>query len=473
MNFIISNPMDAGQHHSYFHLSPNVGGFQDVRDHKRSHSGSSFQPSIHASEAPPQEEEIRLLEQEPDGSVCKLDGISEGNHKYNSVLAECTRTVINISGLRFETQLKTLNRLPSTLLGNEEKRKKYWDPVRKEYFFDRHRPSFPAILYYYQSGGRLKRPLEVPLDIFLEELEFYELGRVTIDMYKESEGMIFEEQPWDMPDNSLNKLWILFEHPNSSIPARIIGIVSVVLIMLSVVVFCLETLPVFKPSCFFTVKHNDSGETESFSYTDYTNWMFICESVCIAWFVLEFVVRMISCPSKIMFWKSIVNWIDLAAIVPYFVIFGMSLTNQTCLASNKSGLLQVVRVLRVVRIFKLAKHSQGLKILGKTLQLSISELNTFLIFFAIGVVVFSTMVYFADKGESESYFTSIPDAFWWAVITMTTVGYGDEYPVGIAGKLVGGLCALSGLLAISLPVPVIVTNFNNIYKNTTGRGRET
>ncbi|KAK3608322.1 hypothetical protein CHS0354_030772 [Potamilus streckersoni] len=344
MNFIISNPMDAGQHHSYFHLSPDLAGFQDAKDHKRSHSVSSFQPSIHPSEVPPQEEEIRLLEREPDGSVCKFDGISEGEYTYDSVLAECTRTVINISGLRFETQLKTLNRLPSTLLGNEEKRKKYWDPVRKEYFFDRHRPSFPSILYYYQSGGRLKRPLEVPLDIFLEELEFYELGRATIDMYKESEGMIFEEQPWDMPDNSLNKLWILFEHPNSSISARIIGI--------------------------------------------------------------------------------------------------------------------------------LAKHSQGLKILGKTLQLSISELNTFMIFFAIGVVVFSTMVYFADKGESESFFTSIPDAFWWAVITMTTVGYGDEYPVGIAGKLVGGLCALSGLLAISLPMPVIVTNFNNIYKNTTGRGRD-
>ncbi|KAL3853493.1 hypothetical protein ACJMK2_017029 [Sinanodonta woodiana] len=473
MNFIISNPMDASQHHSYFHLSPDLAGFHDGRDHKRSHSGSSFHPSTHPSEASPQEEEIKLLEREPDGSVCKLDEISEGESIYDSVLSECTRTVINISGLRFETQLRTLNRLPSTLLGSEEKRKKYWDPVRKEYFFDRHRPSFPAILYYYQSGGRLKRPLEVPLDIFLEELEFYELGRTTIDMYKESEGMIFEEQPWDMPDSCLKKLWILFEHPNSSIPARIIGIVSVVLIMLSVVVFCLETLPGFRNSCVFIKKPNDTEGIDMISYMNYADWMFICESVCVSWFIVEFVVRMITCPSKIIFWKSIINWIDLAAIVPFFIMLSMSLANHTCLASERSGLLQVVRVLRVIRIFKLAKHSQGLKILGKTLQLSMSELNTFLIFFAIGVVIFSTMIYFAEKGESQSFFSSIPDAFWWAVITMTTVGYGDVYPIGIAGKLVGGFCALSGLLAISLPVPVIVTNFNNIYKNTTGRGRET
>lgn len=78
----------------------------------------------------------------------------------------CERVVINISGLRFETQLKTLSQFPETLLGDPKKRMRYFDPLRNEYFFDRNRPSFDAILYYYQSGGRLRRPVNVTLDIF-------------------------------------------------------------------------------------------------------------------------------------------------------------------------------------------------------------------------------------------------------------------------------------------------------------------
>ena len=57
-----------------------------------------------------------------------------------------------ISGLKFETQLRTLNQFPDTLLGDPSRRIRYFDPLRNEYFFDRNRPSFDAILYYYQSG---------------------------------------------------------------------------------------------------------------------------------------------------------------------------------------------------------------------------------------------------------------------------------------------------------------------------------
>lgn len=59
-----------------------------------------------------------------------------------------------VSGLRFETQLRTLNQFPDTLLGDPSRRLRYFDPLRNEYFFDRNRPSFDAILYYYQSGSK-------------------------------------------------------------------------------------------------------------------------------------------------------------------------------------------------------------------------------------------------------------------------------------------------------------------------------
>ena len=92
---------------------------------------------------------------------------------------ECgERVIINVSGLRVETQLRTLERFPDTLLGDPARRDRYFDPLRNEYFFDRNRPSFDAILYYYQSAGRLRRPINVPLDVFSEEVRTRAGGRL-------------------------------------------------------------------------------------------------------------------------------------------------------------------------------------------------------------------------------------------------------------------------------------------------------
>ncbi|OPJ80640.1 hypothetical protein AV530_010908 [Patagioenas fasciata monilis] len=93
-----------------------------------------------------------------------------------------------------ERELRTLSIFPDTLLGDPSRRVRYFDPLRNEYFFDRNRPSFDAILYYYQSGGRLRRPVHVPLDIFLEEIRFYQLGQEAIETFREDEGFIQEEE---------------------------------------------------------------------------------------------------------------------------------------------------------------------------------------------------------------------------------------------------------------------------------------
>ena len=95
-----------------------------------------------------------------------------------------TYICFQVGGLRYETQIRTLNQFPDTLLGDPSRRVRYFDPVRNEYYFDRHRNCFEAIIYYYQSGGRLRRPVNVPLDVFSEEIQFYELGEYAITKFR-------------------------------------------------------------------------------------------------------------------------------------------------------------------------------------------------------------------------------------------------------------------------------------------------
>ncbi|XP_023240886.1 potassium voltage-gated channel protein Shaker-like isoform X3 [Centruroides sculpturatus] len=391
----------------------------------------------------------------------------------------CERVVINVSGLRFETQLRTLNQFPDSLLGDPTRRIRYFDPLRNEYFFDRNRPSFDAILYYYQSGGRLRRPVNVPLDVFSEEIKFYELGDLAFNKFREDEGFIKEEEK-PLPKREWNKkLWLLFEYPESSQGARIVAIISVTVILMSIFIFCLETLPEFKHYRLFNTTNNMTRVVED-EVPKTTDPFFIIETCCIFWFTFELLVRFTACPDKLAFFKDPMNSIDLVAIIPYFITLATVVAEQKDIHSpltltDRSGnnqamslaILRVIRLVRVFRIFKLSRHSKGLQILGRTLKASMRELGLLIFFLFIGVILFSSAVYYAEADSERSYFKSIPDAFWWAVVTMTTVGYGDMRPVGVWGKIVGSLCAIAGVLTIALPVPVIVSNFNYFYHRET------
>ena len=272
------------------------------------------------------------------------------------------------------------------------------------------------------------------------------------------------------------QVWLLVEYPESSMAARLIALLSVVVILLSIVIFCLETLPQFRHfqsrnMSYPTVNSSEPPLVAEMFVEDDTprqdDPFFVIETVCIIWFTSELIIRFAACPDHLAFFRNIMNVIDLLAIVPYFIGLGTFLAEEKAQSNNQAmsfTVLRVIRLVRVFRIFKLSRHSKGLQILGQTIHASMRELGLLIFFLFICVVLFSSAVYFAEAGPGKkSHFDSIPHAFWWAVVTMTTVGYGDMHPTSEWGKLVGSMCAIAGVLTIALPVPVIVSNFNYFY----------
>ncbi|KAL0968818.1 hypothetical protein UPYG_G00272280 [Umbra pygmaea] len=252
-----------------------------------------------------------------------------------------------------------------------------------------------------------------------------------------------------------------------------IALASLFFILVSISTFCLETHEFFNPIVNRTELKLVNNETIERIYqeTETVVYLMYIEGVCVVWFTFEFMMRVIFCPDKMEFMKKALNVIDFVAILPFYLEVGLSGLSSKA-AKDVLGFLRVVRFVRILRIFKLTRHFVGLRVLGHTLRASTNEFLLLIIFLALGVLIFATMIYYAERmgadhtdprASEHTHFKNIPIGFWWAVVTMTTLGYGDMYPQTWSGMLVGALCALSGVLTIAMPVPVIVNNFGMYY----------
>merc|ERR1719245_1080809 len=180
--------------------------------------------------------------------------------------------------------------------------------------------------------------------------------------------------------------------------------------------------------------------------------------------------RFISCPNKCNFLKSSVNVIDYVATISFYTDLFLQ---QYVSHIKNADVFEFFSIIRILRLFKLTRHSSGLKILLQTFRASAKELMLLVFFLVLGIVIFASLVYYAERIQVNptNDFESIPLGLWWALVTMTTVGYGDMVPKTYLGMFVGAMCAMAGVLVVALPVPVIVSNFAMYYSHTQARAK--
>ena len=205
-----------------------------------------------------------------------------------------------------------------------------------------------------------------------------------------------------------------------------------------------------------------------------------CQVFCIVIFTFDYVMRSISSPAGPGYWLYVIgfaNVIDLISILPFYIeaiiaAVGAEITDDLAVLS----VLRLIRLTRITRIFKMSKNFQGLIILLKTVRKSAGALLMLFAFLGTFSVLFATLIYTAEMGTYDPYrkqyvredgssspFESIHGALWWTFVTMTTVGYGDHYPVTVFGKIVAIMTMFCGLIVLSLPITIIGANFGDEY----------
>ncbi|XP_062583031.1 potassium voltage-gated channel subfamily A member 3-like [Saccostrea cucullata] len=191
-----------------------------------------------------------------------------------------------------------------------------------------------------------------------------------------------------------------------------------------------------------------------------TTLFFYIEIATTIFFTAEQVMRILTCPALLAYTYGLMNIIEILLLLASYCRFVLHFL-EIDYNGTAWSLLLYVQMFRVLRIVRVMRHVLAFKVLNYSVKVGKKDLCIIIMYIFIGLMIFSNLVFFFELSED---FRSIPDAWWWTLITMTTVGYGDMIPKTIAGKLLGCVCAVSGVIMLSLVIPIFVNTFLFLYQ---------
>ncbi|XP_035659705.1 potassium voltage-gated channel protein Shal-like [Branchiostoma floridae] len=379
-----------------------------------------------------------------------------------------TLIFLNIGGCKYEVWQSTLDQYPDTVLGSKL-RDRFYDEKKNEFFFDRDPGLFRYILNFYLTGT-LHAPVVEDTSAFDDEIGYFQInpdfymGLCCYEGYLDRKGFDIKtgrvRNSFDEEEKTPEKkgpltirenLWETVENPQSSTQAKIFFYVTGFFIALSVGATIIETV-----FCQETVNPTFEDELRLAR----CKVIFMCiETACVVVFTSEYCVRLYASPERVKYARSFMSVVDVISIFPFYAGLCLPESNQL------QGVFDTTRVFRVFRVFKLCRSSPGMILLGKTLKKCASDLSSLVMALSLLILVFTTMLYYMEKNYDGTLFTSIPAGFWFTIVTMTTVGYGDMYPSGFLGKLLTAVWAVSSVIVLALPLTILVDTFTNIRES--------
>ena len=211
---------------------------------------------------------------------------------------------------------------------------------------------------------------------------------------------------------------------NDNRKSRIFAYFIQILIFVSILSFSFETVPDLEPSTRKILR--------------------IIEIFSVIIFTIEYVLRIYVSDKKSKFIFSFFGIIDFLAILPFYLSLGVDLRS-----------LRALRFLRLFRILKLMRYNKAIERFSRAISLAKEEVLLFLIVTLILIYFSAVGIYYFEHEVQPENFASIFDSLWWAIITLTTVGYGDVYPITVGGKVFTFFILMIGLGIVAIPTGII------------------
>lgn len=195
-------------------------------------------------------------------------------------------------------------------------------------------------------------------------------------------------------------------------------------------------------------------ETDKAIYLTYKTFFSKVELVSVIIFTIEYIMRLFTLDKlKNMFQPLMI--IDLLAILPFYLP----------LSRLDLRILRIFRLFRILRIFKIARYFEALQMIGKVIYKKRTELISIFGVLLFLIFLSSFFMFYAEAEAQPNAFHNILDTFWWSIVTFTTVGYGDVYPITPIGKLLSATIVLIGIMLFALPTSILTAEFLNEFQN--------